>query len=260
MGQPLSTIYALYFQIRIINALLLGIIWFLYLKNKRLPFEKGNFFTAILISSTANIICDFAITYSLYTAYTFSGFLRELFYRLFMITICLSMYFVHMHILALCNIYDKTHRRNNIIISLPLLAAIAGGITAPIEISSGGDGIYSYGAVVNLEYVTMGIYFFMSVICLVLKHKKLKKRKITNIAMGLLVWSCFGIIQMLNPGLLLSSTGIIILELMNFLNFEDSKVYINYENGCFNSMAYRKMLKSYFNGNKKFYVAHGQFP
>lgn len=259
MGQPLSTIYALYFQIRIINALLLGIIWFLYLKNKRLPFEKGNFFTAILISSTANIICDFAITYSLYATYTFSGFLREIFYRLFMITICLSMYFVHMHILALCNIYDKTHRRNNIIISLPLLAAITGGITAPIEISSGGDGIYSYGAVVNLEYVTMGIYFFMSVICLVLKHKKLKKRKITNIAMGLLVWLCFGIIQMLNPGLLLSSTGIIILELMNFLNFEDSKVYINYENGCFNSMAYRKMLKSYFNGNKKFYVAHASF-
>lgn len=259
MGEPLSTIYALYFQIRIINALLLGIIWFLYLKNKRLPFEKGNFFTAILISSTANVICDFAITYSLYATYTFSGFLREILYRLFMITICLSMYFVHMHILTLCNIYDKSHRRNNTIISLPLLIAIAGGITAPIQINSGGDGIYSYGAVVNLEYITMGIYFFMSVVCLVINHKKLKKRKITNIAMGLLVWSCFGIIQMLNPGLLLSSTGIIILELMNFLNFEDSKVYINYENGCFNSMAYRKMLKSYFNGNKKFYVAQASF-
>lgn len=259
MGEPLSTIYALYFQIRIINALLLGIIWFLYLKNKRLPFEKGNFFTAILISSTANVICDFAITYSLYATYTFSGFLREILYRLFMITICLSMYFVHMHILTLCNIYDKSHRRNNIIISLPLLIAIAGGITAPIQINSGRDGIYSYGAVVNLEYITMGIYFFMSAVCLVVNHKKLKKRKITNIAMGLLVWLCFGIIQMLNPGLLLSSTGIIILELMNFLNFEDSKVYINYENGCFNSMAYRKMLKSYFNGNKKFYVAQASF-
>ena len=259
MGEPLSTIYALYFQIRIVNALLLGIIWFLYLKNKRLPFEKGNFFTAILVSSTSNVICDFAITYNLYTQGDSSGIIREILYRLFMITICLSMYFVHMHIEALCNKYDKSHRRNNMIVSLPLMAAVTGGIFAPIEISVGENGVYSYGTVVNLEYVTMGIYFFLSVIFLVLNHKKLKKRKTANIAMGLGVWAGFGIIQILNPSLLLSSTGIIILELMNFLNFEDSKVYINYENGCFNSMAYRKMLSSYFNENRKFYVAQISF-
>ncbi len=259
MGEPLSTIYALYFQIRIINALLLGIIWFLYLKNKRLPFEKGNFFTAILVSSTSNVICDFAITYNLYTSGASNGLIREILYRFFMITICLSMYFVHMHIEALCNKYDKSHRRNNMIVSLPLMAAVTGGIFAPIEISVGENGVYSYGTVVNLEYVTMGIYFFLSVIFLVLNHKKLKKRKPANIAMGLGVWAGFGIIQILNPSLLLSSTGIIILELMNFLNFEDSKVYINYENGCFNSMAYRKMLNSYFNENRKFYVAQISF-
>ena len=259
MGEPLSTIYALYFQIRIVNALLLGIIWFLYLKNKRLPFEKGNFFTAILVSSTSNVICDFAITYNLYTSGASNGLIREILYRFFMITICLSMYFVHMHIEALCNKYDKSHRRNNMIVSLPLMAAVTGGIFAPIEISVGENGVYSYGTVVNLEYVTMGIYFFLSVIFLVLNHKKLKKRKTANIAMGLGVWAGFGIIQILNPSLLLSSTGIIILELMNFLNFEDSKVYINYENGCFNSMAYRKMLNSYFNENRKFYVAQISF-
>ncbi len=259
MGEPLSTIYALYFQIRIINALLLGIIWFLYLKNKRLPFEKGNFFTAILVYSTSNVICDFAITYNLYTSGASNGLIREILYRFFMITICLSMYFVHMHIEALCNKYDKSHRRNNMIVSLPLMAAVTGGIFAPIEISVGENGVYSYGTVVNLEYVTMGIYFFLSVIFLVLNHKKLKKRKTANIAMGLGVWAGFGIIQILNPSLLLSSTGIIILELMNFLNFEDSKVYINYENGCFNSMAYRKMLNSYFNENRKFYVAQISF-
>lgn len=259
MGEPLSTIYALYFQIRIINALLLGIIWFLYLKNKRLPFERGNFFTAILVSSTANVVCDFAITYNLYTQGTSPGTLREVLYRFFMITICMSMYFVHMHIVALCNRYDKSHRRNNILVSLPFAAAVAGGMFAPIEISAGEDGVYSYGTVVNLEYVTMGIYFFLSVICLLVNYRKLTRRKIANIAMGLGVWACFGIIQVLNPSLLLSGTGIIILELMNFLNFEDSKVYINYENGCFNSMAYRKMLKSYFNENKKFYVAQISF-
>lgn len=259
MGEPLSTIYALYFQIRIINALLLGIIWFLYLKNKRLPFERGNFFTAILVSSTTNVVCDFAITYNLYTQGTSPGTLREVLYRFFMITICMSMYFVHMHIVALCNRYDKSHRRNNILVSLPFAAAVAGGMFAPIEISASEDGVYSYGTVVNLEYVTMGIYFFLSVICLLVNYRKLTRRKIANIAMGLGVWACFGIIQVLNPSLLLSGTGIIILELMNFLNFEDSKVYINYENGCFNSMAYRKMLKSYFNENKKFYVAQISF-
>lgn len=259
MVGPLSTIYALYFQIRIINALLLGIIWFLYLKNKRLPFERGNFFTAILVSSTANVVCDFAITYNLYAQGTSAGTLREILYRFFMITICMSMYFVHMHIVALCNRYDKSHKRNNILVSLPFAAAVAGGIFAPIGISAGEEGVYSYGTVVNLEYVTMGTYFFLSVTCLLVNYRKLSRRKIANIAMGLGVWSCFGIIQVLNPSLLLSGTGIIILELMNFLNFEDSKVYINYENRCFNSMAYRKMLKSYFNENKKFYVAQISF-
>lgn len=259
MVGPLSTIYALYFQIRIINALLLGIIWFLYLKNKRLPFERGNFFTAILVSSTANVVCDFAITYNLYAHGTSAGILREILYRFFMITICMSMYFVHMHIVALCNRYDKSHKRNNILVSLPFAAAVAGGIFAPIGISAGEEGVYSYGTVVNLEYVTMGTYFFLSVTCLLVNYRKLSRRKIANIAMGLGVWSCFGIIQVLNPSLLLSGTGIIILELMNFLNFEDSKVYINYENRCFNSMAYRKMLKSYFNENKKFYVAQISF-
>jgi len=259
MGEPLNTIYALYFQIRIVNALLLGIIWFLYLKNKRLPFEKGNFFTAILVSSTANVICDFVITYNMYAPGVFSSFAGKALYRFFMITICLSMYFVHMHIEALCNKYDKSNRRNNLVISLPLMAAVSGGLFAPIEIRAGEDGVYSYGTVVELEYVTMGIYFFLSVIFLILNHKRLKKKKTANIAMGLGVWAGFGIIQILNPSLLLSSTGIIILELMNFLNFEDSKVYINYENGCFNSMAYRKMLNAYFNENRKFYVAQISF-
>ncbi len=259
MGGPLSTIYALYLQIRIINALLLGIIWFLYLKNKRLPFERGNFFTAILISSTVNVVCDFAITYNLYTYGTSAGLLREVLYRFFMVTICMSMYFVHMHIVTLCNQYDKSHKRNNILVSLPVVLAVAGGFFAPIEISAGEEGVYSYCTVVNLEYVTMGIYFLLSATCLLVNYRKLSRRKIANMAMGLGVWSCFGVIQVLNPSLLLSGTGIIILELMNFLNFEDSKVYINYENGCFNSMAYRKMLKSYFNENKKFYVAQISF-
>lgn len=259
MNGPLNTIYILYIQIRVINVLLLGIIWFLYIKNKRLPFERGNFFDASLLAITANVMSEIATAYSLFSSGTSVKLSGHIFYRIFMITICLSMYFVHMHIVSLCGEYHKNYRRVNLMVTTPLALSVAGSLFAPLKFKMGEDGVYAYGSVVNIAYIVIGVYFVLSVIVLIRKHKRLKKKKIGNIAFGLAVWLCSGLVQVLSPGLLVSSTGLIILELMNYLNFEDSKIYVNYENGCFNSMAYRKMLKSYFNQNRKFYVAQVSF-
>jgi len=259
MADPINTIYALYVQIRVINILLLGIIWFLYIKNKRLPFEKGNFFTTTLISITINTVFDIATTYDLYHYNTSVKIPGHPFHRLFMVTLCISMYFVHIHIISLCGRYNKDHKRINALITVPLVAAIFAGIFAPINFHIGKNGAYVYGGIMKVTYATMAIYFFMSVFCLVINHKKIKRKKTANMAVGLGIWACSGIVQLLNPGILLSSTGLIILELMNYFNFEDSKIYINYENGYFNSMAYRKMIKSYFHESKKFYVAQVSF-
>ena len=107
MGEPLNTVYILYFQIRVINALLLGIIWFLYLKNKRLPFEKGNFFNQTLVAISANMVCDIMSTYGLLHFNTTGKIVWNPVHRLFLLTMCMSVYYIHLHITSLCGQYNK---------------------------------------------------------------------------------------------------------------------------------------------------------
>ena len=259
MGEPLNTVYILYFQIRVINALLLGIIWFLYLKNKRLPFEKGNFFNQTLVAISANMVCDIMSTYGLLHFNTTGKIVWNPVHRLFLLTMCMSVYYIHLHITSLCGQYNKSHTRINLLISIPFITAAAAGLFAPLEFHAGGIGAYLCGTAVNATFVVMGIYLVLSIICLVINYRHLRKKNTGNVIAGLVICAGFCIVQVLNPSILLSSTGLIILELMNYFNFDDSKLYINYETGCFNSMAYRKMLNSYFKKSTGFYVAQISF-
>lgn len=259
MNDPLNTIYMLYLQIRVIDILLLAIIWILYLKNKRLPFEKGKFFNTTLIAVSANMICDVVVTYDLYHFYASVKLPGHLWHRLFMVTMCLSMYFLHMYIMSLCDRYKKYNNVENVIRTLPAAVAVVCVMTAPVKFYIGDDGAYSYGPAVNITFAVMGIYFALSVFCVLLNHKRLNKKNIGNICIGLVVCAGFAIVQIVNPSILISGTGLILLMLMIYLNFGDSKIYVNYENGCFNSMAYRKFLNSYFKDGCKFYVAQISF-
>lgn len=222
MGEPLNTVYILYFQIRVINALLLGIIWFLYLKNKRLPFEKGNFFNQTLVAISANMVCDIMSTYSLLHFNTTGKIVWNPVHRLFLLTMCMSVYYIHLHITSLCGQYNKSHTRINLLISIPFITAAAAGLFAPLEFHAGGMGAYLCGTAVNATFVVMGIYLVLSIICLVINYRHLRKKNTGNVIAGLVICAGFCIVQVLNPSILLSSTGLIILELMNYFNFDDS--------------------------------------
>ncbi len=255
----LDTMYLLNLQIRIVDIIILLIIWILYLKNKRLPFEEGRFFVFTLVALSINIVLDVLTTYNIYHYDTIVKLSYNIVERLFLFTICLSMYFLHMHIVCLC-VKSKTQGdAKNILALMPILLVSMIIIFADINFNMDMDGAYLYGPAVNVAFFVMLVYFIMSLICVLFNKRHLSVKRKRNLVLGLTVWAGFGILQAVIPVIPLSGTGLIILMLMNFLNFEDSKVYINYENGCFNSMAYRKMVNSYFNKGSVFYVAQVGF-
>ena len=53
-----KNMYRLNAEIRIIGMILLVIIWVLYIKNKRSPFEKGYYFFLTLIMLSVNIVFE----------------------------------------------------------------------------------------------------------------------------------------------------------------------------------------------------------
>lgn len=114
---------------------------------------------------------------------------------------------------------------------LPVTAGIISGFVSNINFHFNLDGAYTYGPILNVTYAVIIIYFIMSMICILVNRAKLGKKNIRNLLMGFIVWFMFVFAQMIQPTMLLSDIGLVVLMLMNYLTFEDATVYINYENG-----------------------------
>ncbi len=259
MGEASRTIYMLYLQLKAIDVLLLIILLILYYRNKKLPFEKTRFFELALIFIVINVLCDDASAYGLYHFEGTRGVLGRLWHKASTLAMCVSMYFFHMHVRSMGGKYRKDDTAKNIISLLPMAVAAGGFIGAPASVHIGEDGRYFFGTADNIAYIVMGAYFFMDIYYMIAGRVKITRKKMANLAVGLCIFAVFEAVQIAYPAVLLSSTGLIFLMLMGYFNFEDSKAYINYENGCLNNMAYRRALNKYFSEGKKFYVVQASF-
>ena len=254
-----KNMYRLNAEIRIIGMILLVIIWVLYIKNKRSPFEKGYYFFLTLIMLSVNIVFEWLSMYNLYHRSTTIILPHDICHRLFFVTICCCVYLLYLHVISICGEYTRENIVINIIRVLPVTAGIISGFVSNINFHFNLDGAYTYGPILNVTYAVIIIYFIMSMICIFVNRAKLGKKNIRNLLMGFIVWFMFVFAQMIQPTMLLSDIGLVVLMLMNYLTFEDATVYINYENACFNSHAYRKMLRREYESERDFYVCQISF-
>ena len=251
-----NSMYLLNIQIRVINMLLLILIWYLYIRNKKVVFQRGRYYTAILGLVTSNILFDIIAVDGLFRKNVIPYSVNRTFQLFYLESLVLSIYGIYLHIMSLCGQKQELKKPKTIIQTLPLAIAMILMLFMNVEFHLGYDGAYSYGPMVEVAFTAVCIYLVMAAVGVLVNKKKFKTEYFRNIAIGIIMWTGFIIVQLYMPKYLLAGTGITIMMLVNFLNFEDPKLYVNYEMGCFNSMAYRKMLKKMFAEQNSFYVCH----
>ena len=251
-----DSMYILNMQIRVINILLLVFIWYSYIKNKKIVFQRGRYFTACLGIVSANIVFDIVAVYGLFYKDRIPYNVNRTLQLFYLETLIISMYAIYMHILSLCGQAQYCKKSRNIVRTLPLVVSMLVLPAMPVHFYKGYDGVYSFGAMNRLAFMVVGLYLVMAAVDVLMYRKKLKREYFHNIAIGIITWAGFVIVQLYVPRILLTGTGMALMMLANYLNFEDPKLYINNDNGCFNNMAYRRMLKKLFAESESFCVCN----
>lgn len=255
----LNTIYLLNMQVRVINIILLILIWYSYIRTRKVMFQKGRNFTLVLGLVTINIIFDIIAVYGLFHKNEIPYALNRAFQLCYLESFLLSIYGIYMHIMSLCGKKREWNKPITIIQPIPLIAAMIVIVFLPVDFYQGFDGAYSYGTMTQVAFIAVCIYLTLAAVGVLVNRRRFKKEYFRNIAIGIIMWTGFITVQLYKPNFLLAGTGITVMMLANFLNFEDPKLYINYETGCFNSIAYRKMLKKTFAKSKEFCVCNIAF-
>lgn len=262
--------YQMNMQIRLINMLILIIIWMSYTKTRKLPFRSSRYFNVVLWLTSINMIFDVWSVYGVFHLNAISAETNRMIHFLFMGTLICVLASTYFYILSMEEFGNmKLKSMLTVVRILPLFVCLVGMSISEVHYYSGADGAYSYGTMTNFAYVAIMFYYIAALVCVVRNCKKWSTERLINIFAGFFIWGGCVIIQFHTKTILISGTGLMLMLLLNYLAFEDPKVYVNSENGNFNEIAYRKMLIEQFKKKrpfevfqvtfKEFNVVHGRY-
>ena len=110
-----NSMYLLNIQIRVINMLLLILIWYLYIRNKKVVFQRGRYYTAILGLVTSNILFDIIAVYGLFRKNVIPYSVNRTFQLFYLESLVLSIYGIYLHIMSLCGQKQELKKPKTII-------------------------------------------------------------------------------------------------------------------------------------------------
>ncbi len=241
------------FQIASLTILLiLEVIYFMRPKIKLL---SNRIFTVLMVSAFCYLIFDFATIFALvyydslplwFVTFTHQGFILFL-------DIALSSIYLYIDIL---NRNQKRYSRTELSLIIgSYIVVIASILFAPLSYYIEEDGIYSYGLMADCVYAVIIIYSAMTVFQTLrhIKDKDHRKQKIC-VLMTMVLWIGFGLLQIFQPKILISSVGISAIILLMFLSLENPSEYLDSETRAFNYYALKAVLQEYLDRKKDYAI------
>ena len=166
-----NAIYNLNLQIRIIDFLLLAIVWFSYFKQKRLHLKSGLYFKIFLSLVSIYLFFDTATVYCVFHISDVPDLLTKHYHQLFLIFICLSMASYSLYIHSMDFHKFRTTLTLKLIIIIALVTCSIGILILPIRYYLGPDGAYSFGPMVEFAYGGVVIFYLISLINILYSFK-----------------------------------------------------------------------------------------
>ena len=256
-------------QMRIINIIIIAIIWGSYLRSRRLKLRSRTYFMVWLLSCTVQLILDVVAAYGTFHSDIINPELNIFIHRIYFISKCGVMACVYLYLLSMESRVRSFFSLYTLFRCFPLIVCALAVFKSGYSFYLAEDGAYITGQIIKTTDVCVLVYFALSVIVAVRNFKNWSREQSINIFLGFFIWILFYGIRYINHYIIHPASGLVFMLLLNYLVFEDGKAYINYENGIFNAMAYRLALnekfktegefKVYFVTFSEFAIVHGRY-
>lgn len=221
-----------------------------YLKNKRLPLLSNKYFVIMMILAAVNLISDIAGIYTITHNESVYPLISKLCHRVCIGSIIGLLACLYLYVQVLVRKSYEEIRRRLIIIGATIVIVLV----MPITYYSSEYAVYASGKIVGVAYIIGSLYLVAIGISIYQNRDILDKRKGQGIISVIVVWIIGGSIEVLFPGLLISSISATLQVLLLFLVLESPREYIDDRLECFNQQALYMVLTEEIDMEKEFYV------
>ncbi|MBQ8680495.1 MAG: response regulator [Treponema sp.] len=190
---------------------------FVFFSVKRRKTYVHNLFSSIIICSVFNLIFDIITVYTVNHLDTVPLFLNHLFHILFVGSTAAIVFCTYLYARAL--IYPD--KKATVISWIPFVLSLLSIILLPIKYELGSRTNYSAGLAVLAAYACIVIYFILIFILLVRFHKTIGKKQIRGIITAILSILIVTSIQAIIHESLVSSLGVLMLNIAFFFTVEN---------------------------------------
>lgn len=240
------------FQIAAI--LMLLVLIFDYMRNKHLKLFSTKCFRCMLVATGFNLIFDIITVYTISHMDTVPQSVNRVFHQLFIMSVIVNVFIAFFYIFVLANDQKRLGSRKMMLALIPMIIAIVMVIFGKLNYHVGATTVYSYGPMAYTVYACGFIYFILALAETFNIHNSLRRNQRIASRTGLIIWASVLVYQMMNPGILLSGLGLVLMVLATYFSFENPMENTDGEIEIFNNAAFHKMLSEYFEGNNKAYV------
>lgn len=225
-----------------------------YFKNKRLPLRSTRMFTAFLIASVINLAFDIITRYTIRHFNSSFYDLNRLCHQIFIGSLNVIVFFLYRYVEVKANFQKRLPVKEMLVRSIPFALSMVAVVFGNLNYYIGTDGVYSYGIMAEAVYLSAAIYIGMTMYILSKEKGQFTNDAKGSISLGILMWTCIAIYQLLNPLTLITAIAVALMVLYVFLSVENPREFADFETHTLNMRAFHLMLAEISQRKKTYYI------
>ncbi|MGM9942304.1 MAG: sensor histidine kinase [Bulleidia sp.] len=196
------------------------IAWF-YFSTPRIHSALHDTFSILLVSGLCNLLMDGITVYTVNHLDTIPLFLNDMFHRLFIGTMVITVYLFYQYISELIQEEADSRTFLDTIARVFLIIFETGVLILPIHYAVTPAGNYSDGIHANLCYISVGFYLLLCVWLLIRHGSKIRAAAGLSIGVAMGIELVISLIQGMHPEWLISGAGVSLMILTFYLTLEN---------------------------------------
>ena len=212
--------------LQITSLIYLTILIIRYFSVSRITTEENSIFKRIMIANEIGLIIELSCFFTI-TRINELPFLNFLTTHLLLIyyVVYILLFTVYLFHIAKRQSPTKTYRKKvNIFCLVYFIINIIAILMLPMYYHTEGGVYYSYGPSANFLFVSYGILNFLWIICIIINFKNLKTKKMLPIIILIVLGTIVGVIQKIEPSLLLMTATESIVTFIMYFTIENPDI------------------------------------
>ncbi len=241
-------------KFQIINIIILVLLWTCYRKNRNLQTSHDFLYKIMIFDILINVIFDIITVYTVNHIQDVPYYINDISHRIFIITLDLFVFILYLYALSYAQFAKEFRKIEAAVSVVPIILSVFVAVFGPIYYRGTSETNYSYGPVPNTVYISI-LFYLIIILYYCLKYRnEIDKRIIAGIFRAVIIVVFTAVLQFINPNLLISSGGEVLVVFILFISFENNAEFIHKKTGMLNEYAFFKVINDRIYINKPFYV------